>query len=314
MRSPRCSSSRAGAVHDDGALGLRVADAAQARLRPGRHRQQPVRQQAGRHRARSSSSNGRRGQYMRFDRNPDYWQAGPALSRPHRRALHRRRADAQRGDGDRRRSTTAAFSAIPHLDVERLAEAAAHRRRRRTATRCSRRSWMLDFNTRMKPFDDVKVRQAIAYAIDRKFVVDNIWFGFGKPATGPISSNFKAERHLHHRRQELQRAERRRHRQQDARRGRLQAQGGWHALRDHPRYHAVRRRVAALRRVRQAGAGARSGSRRRCATRTWPTWLRRVYTDYDFQFTSNWLQNLADPVIGVDRQYSRGRSSRARCS
>jgi peptide/nickel transport system substrate-binding protein len=35
-----------------------------------------------------------------------------------------------------------------------------------------------------------------------------------------------------------------------------------------------------------------------------PTWLRRIYTDYDFQLTSNWIQNLADPVIGIDRQYS----------
>jgi peptide/nickel transport system substrate-binding protein len=33
------------------------------------------------------------------------------------------------------------------------------------------------------------------------------------------------------------------------------------------------------------------------------TWLRRVYTDYDFQVTSNWLYNLADPVIGVHRVY-----------
>ena len=35
-----------------------------------------------------------------------------------------------------------------------------------------------------------------------------------------------------------------------------------------------------------------------------PTWLRRIYTDYNFQLTSNWVQNLADPVIGVDRLYS----------
>jgi peptide/nickel transport system substrate-binding protein len=34
-----------------------------------------------------------------------------------------------------------------------------------------------------------------------------------------------------------------------------------------------------------------------------PTWLKRVYTDYDFQITSNWLQTLADPVIGVHRLY-----------
>src|SRR5205823_5531658 len=48
----------------------------------------------------------------------------------------------------------------------------------------------LDFNTQRPPFDNQKVRQAISYAINRKFVIDNIWFSFGKPATGPISSNF----------------------------------------------------------------------------------------------------------------------------
>ena len=31
------------------------------------------------------------------------------------------------------------------------------------------------------------------------------------------------------------------------------------------------------------------------------TWLKRVYTDYDFFLTSNFLYNLPDPVIGVHR-------------
>ena len=35
-----------------------------------------------------------------------------------------------------------------------------------------------------------------------------------------------------------------------------------------------------------------------------PTWLRRVYTNYDFELTNNWIQTLADPVIGVHRLYS----------
>jgi peptide/nickel transport system substrate-binding protein len=32
-----------------------------------------------------------------------------------------------------------------------------------------------------------------------------------------------------------------------------------------------------------------------------PKWLKRVYTDYDFTITSNFLFNLADPVLGVHR-------------
>jgi peptide/nickel transport system substrate-binding protein len=31
------------------------------------------------------------------------------------------------------------------------------------------------------------------------------------------------------------------------------------------------------------------------------TWLKRVYTDYDYDMTSNFLFNLADPVLGVHR-------------
>ena len=31
---------------------------------------------------------------------------------------------------------------------------------------------------------------AVSYAINRQFIVDNVWFKSGKPATGPISSNF----------------------------------------------------------------------------------------------------------------------------
>ena len=31
------------------------------------------------------------------------------------------------------------------------------------------------------------------------------------------------------------------------------------------------------------------------------TWLKRVYTDYDFVLSSNFLYNLADPVLGVHR-------------
>jgi peptide/nickel transport system substrate-binding protein len=31
------------------------------------------------------------------------------------------------------------------------------------------------------------------------------------------------------------------------------------------------------------------------------TWLKRIYTDYDFAISSNFLYNLADPVIGVHR-------------
>ncbi len=45
--------------------------------------------------------------------------------------------------------------------------------------------WM---NNREGPTADPKFRQAVMYAMDREFVRDVVWNGFGKVATGPVSS------------------------------------------------------------------------------------------------------------------------------
>ncbi len=47
-------------------------------------------------------------------------------------------------------------------------------------------TYVMVFNTRRPPFDDVNVRQAIAAAIDRRAIVDGYLFGFGTPALDPI--------------------------------------------------------------------------------------------------------------------------------
>lgn len=44
------------------------------------------------------------------------------------------------------------------------------------------RIYYISIDVRQPPFDDVRVRQAINYAIDRQGIVDNLFAGFGKPA------------------------------------------------------------------------------------------------------------------------------------
>jgi peptide/nickel transport system substrate-binding protein len=157
-------------------------------------------------------------------------------------------------------------------------------------------------NTRVKPFDNVKVRQAIAYAVDRKFVIDNIWFGFGKPATGPISSNFKANG--------LFTADVRNYNVPNGveMANKLLDEAGYPKKADGTRFEIVHditpygeewRRFGEYIQQQLAKVGVKVTLRYEDV----PTWLRRVYTNYDYALTSNWIQTLADPVIGVHRLY-----------
>lgn len=47
--------------------------------------------------------------------------------------------------------------------------------------------WWIGLNTSKPPFNDLKVRQAIAHAIDKGLIWQRVFFGLGKIATGPIS-------------------------------------------------------------------------------------------------------------------------------
>jgi peptide/nickel transport system substrate-binding protein len=130
----------------------------------------------------------RRGEYMRLDRNPDYWRKGePYLDRLVARFIadsETRSAAIESGEAQ-----VAGFGALPYNDLksmEQMGNLAVTTRGYEMQSPIVE----LDFNTRKPPFNDVRVRQAVSYAINRQFAIDNIWFGFGKPASGPISSNF----------------------------------------------------------------------------------------------------------------------------
>jgi peptide/nickel transport system substrate-binding protein len=46
----------------------------------------------------------------------------------------------------------------------------------------------LEMNNRIAPMNDKRFRQAVMYAIDRKAMLNRVFFGLGKVATGPVSS------------------------------------------------------------------------------------------------------------------------------
>jgi peptide/nickel transport system substrate-binding protein len=241
-----------------------------------------------------------KGQYMRFDRNPDYWKAGrPYLDRIVARFI---------GDGGTRAATLetgevqiGGFNSILPLDVKRL-QALPHIAVTSKGYEMQSPIVELDLNTRAKPFDNPKVRQAVAYAIDRKFIIDNVWFGFGKPATGPISSNFKANG--------LYTADVKSYTVPNGVElaNKLLDEAGYPKKADGTRFEIVHDVTPYGEEWRRFGESVQQqlgkvGIKVSLRYEDVPTWLRRVYTSYDYTMTSNWIQTLADPVIGVHRLY-----------
>ena len=51
--------------------------------------------------------------------------------------------------------------------------------------------YMVDLNNRLPNFADRRVRQAIAHAIDRKAIIEQVFLGTAELANGPISPILK---------------------------------------------------------------------------------------------------------------------------
>lgn len=124
------------------------------------------------------------GEYYRLEKNAAYWEKEhPLLDEIVYRVLPDRAAAA--GALEAEEVHLAAFSAVPLADLERIGkipgivvvtkgyEALTYQ-------------LVVEINHRRKELADLKVRQAIAHAIDKDFVVKTIFLGFAKPATGPV--------------------------------------------------------------------------------------------------------------------------------
>ena len=131
-----------------------------------------------------------RGDHLIMERNPDYWDTGkPYLDR----IVFRFIADA----GSRTAALEPGEAQIGCLTPVPLSDMARLTAGKDLVATTDGYDYMapvllLQLNTRKPPLSDRAVRQAIAYAINRDVLTKTVWFGFGKPATGPIPSMVKA--------------------------------------------------------------------------------------------------------------------------
>ncbi|PXX64435.1 peptide/nickel transport system substrate-binding protein [Pseudomonas sp. LAMO17WK12:I10] len=129
----------------------------------------------------------KRGAYIKLAKNPRYWKQGL----PHLDGIifhvipdgSSRAAAFERDDVQVLRSGDADYA-----DLKRLSAL--------PGVQASEQGWelysglaFLQINTRKPPLNDPKVRQAILYALNRPFIVDNIFFGSGRVAQGPFVSS-----------------------------------------------------------------------------------------------------------------------------
>ncbi|WP_375460611.1 ABC transporter substrate-binding protein [uncultured Enterovirga sp.] len=131
-----------------------------------------------------------RGQYVIAERNPDYWRKDfPFLDRiVWRFIMDRAAATAALETGQVQLST---YNALALADLDRLKSDPRFTVSNK-GLEANAFNNTLEFNTRRKELSDVRVRRAIAHAIDVPFFIENFIYGLGKPANGPIPSSSTA--------------------------------------------------------------------------------------------------------------------------
>jgi peptide/nickel transport system substrate-binding protein len=127
------------------------------------------------------------GEYYRLERNPEYWAEGePKLDEVIFRVLPDRAAAGSALEAEE--IHLAAFSAVPLTDLDRISKVPGINVITKGYEALTYQL-VVEINHRRKELANLKVRQAIAHAIDRQFVVDTIFLGYAAASTGPVPKN-----------------------------------------------------------------------------------------------------------------------------
>ncbi|MGH7266127.1 MAG: ABC transporter substrate-binding protein [Candidatus Rokuibacteriota bacterium] len=237
----------------------------------------------------------KKGSHVILERNPSYWKAGrPYLDQVVLRVIPDGAARAialEKGEVD-----LAPMNAIPQAEVARLA-GLGHLVQSDDGTEGLGPIMWLEVNLRQKPLADVRVRRAISLALDRKKIVDVIWFGQGKPARGPIvSAGPWFDKTLKPLEYDPDRA------------NALLDEAGLRKGPDGMRFKLVQNfipygeswvRLAEYVRQELGKVGIEVETQ----SLDLGGWLKRVYTDWEYDISSNFTHNYSDPSIGVQRSF-----------
>jgi peptide/nickel transport system substrate-binding protein len=238
----------------------------------------------------------KKGSHIVLARNPDYWdKPKPYLDRIVIRFIPD--AGGRAAALESKEADLVGMSVVPLNEVRRLGQLEHLGVETKGYEYLAVVSY-LAFNLDREPFKDVRVRKAIAHAIDRNFVNRVVWFGYGKPATGPI----------HQALVKAYSAEVPNYAFDPAAAEKLLDEAGFKKGANGVRFRISHdympfgeQFVRLAEYVRQALA--KVGIEVEIRNQDYATFVKRVFTDRDFDLISFFANNASDPTIGVQRFY-----------
>jgi len=241
----------------------------------------------------------KKGEYVLLERNPEYWEKGkPYLDKIIFRVIPdaaARAAAVEKGEVQ-----YAPFNPVPFRDVERLAALP----QLKVDTRGY--EWLspvlyFDLNVENPYLKDVRVRRAIAYAVNKEALAKVVWFGYGRPATSPVPSTLTA---FHAKDVPL-------YPYDPAKAEALLDEAGFKRGPDGVRFTLTHDFLPYGEDYRRTGeflkqALKRVGIEVELRAQDSAAFIKRVYADRDFDISSSYNAAFPDPQIGVVREYWSG--------
>ncbi|GAA5235178.1 ABC transporter substrate-binding protein [Verticiella sediminum] len=238
----------------------------------------------------------RKGQYVELERNPDYWDEGkPYLDRVIFRDIPDpagRAAALETGD-----IQYLPFAGVPFSDVERLRKQEDLVFEQRGYV-YNAQIYFLMFNLKRPVTGNLKVRQAFAHALDKQGLIDTVWYGLSRPADGPIPSTLTR----------FYTEDKPAYAYDPALAEKLLDEAGFPRKENGIRFSLQLDLSPSSNAFVPAGEFLRQNLRKvgidvRPVSSEPSAYLKKIWTDYDYDVIINGFSTLFDPEMGLTRQY-----------
>lgn len=237
----------------------------------------------------------KKGSHIILERNPHYWvKDRPYLDKIVYRILPDDTARViamEKGEAD-----VATYGNVPEVEIQRL-EKLAHIKATSEGMEAIGPVANFTLNLRNKYLSNIKVRQALNFALDRKIIANVIWYGQARPTVTPF---FPGSAYYNDKLPQYEYNLDKANKLLDEAGFKRGADGNRFELKiDFIPYGATWQRLAEYSKQQLKKIGVDSDIR----SLDFAGWNKATFTDWDFDMTATFGNGYYDPVIGIARYY-----------